>query len=94
MNPLPIRDKTNSEVFIFKFCNKSINFVYLIYHQFAHFINPQKPVRGLMNNLVHLIYHQLTHFINPQKPVRGLMNNFVRFIHPYMNRLPIYIGRP
>ena len=41
--------------FIFKFRNKSTSFVYFIQHQFLHSINPQKPVRRLMNNLVHFI---------------------------------------
>ena len=41
--------------FIFKFCNKSTSFVQFIHRQFVHFINPQKPVCGLMNSLVHFI---------------------------------------
>ena len=45
-------DNTNFGVFIFKFLNKTTNFVHIIHHQFVHFINPQKPVPGLKNNFV------------------------------------------
>ena len=46
-------DNANSGVFIFQLRNKLTNFVHFIHHQFVHFIDPEKPVRDLMNNLVH-----------------------------------------
>ena len=46
----------NSGVFIFKLRNKSTNFVHFIHHQFVQFIDPKKPVCGLMNNFVHFIH--------------------------------------
>ena len=49
-------DNAISGVLIFKFCNKSISFVHFINHQFVHFIDPEKPVLGLMNNFVHFIH--------------------------------------
>ena len=54
-------DSANSGVFIFKFQpisknSYSTNFVHAIYHQFVHIIIPEKPVRGLMNNLAHFIH--------------------------------------
>ena len=55
------RDNTNYGVIIFKLRIKSTNFVHFIHHQFEHFIDPEKPIRGLMNNLVHFIHS----FINP-----------------------------
>ena len=51
------RNNANSGVFIFKLRNKSTNFVHSIYHhQFVQFIDPEKPLRGLMNNFVHFIH--------------------------------------
>ena len=41
---------------MFKFLNKLPSFVHFIYHQFVHFIDPQKPVRGLMKMFVHFNY--------------------------------------
>ena len=54
-------DSANSGVFIFKFQpnskkSYSTNFVHFILQQFVHFINPEKPVRHLMNNFVHFIH--------------------------------------
>ena len=54
-------DNTNFGVFIFKFQpisknSYSNNFVHFIHHQFVHFIDPEKPVRGLINNFVHFIH--------------------------------------
>ena len=49
-------DNANSGVFTFRFCNKSINFVHFIYHQFVPFINAKILVRSLMNNFVHFIH--------------------------------------
>ena len=49
-------DNANSRVLIFKFCHKLTNFVHFIHHQFVHFIDPEKPVRGLMSNFVHFIH--------------------------------------
>ena len=49
-------DNANSGVFMFRFCNKSINFVHFIYHQFVPFINAKILVRSLMNNFVHFIH--------------------------------------
>ena len=54
-------DSANSGVFIFKFQSiwknsYSTNFVHAIHHQFVHFIIPENPVRGLMNNSVHFIH--------------------------------------
>ena len=46
----------NSGVCIFKFRNKSTNLVHFIHHQFVQFINPEKPVRDLINNFVHFIH--------------------------------------
>ena len=40
----------------FKKNSYSTNFVHFIHHQFVHFIDPEKPVRGLMNNFVHFIH--------------------------------------
>ena len=37
----------NSEVFIFKFCNKSTNFIHFTHHQLVHFINPPKTCTWL-----------------------------------------------
>ena len=50
------RGNANSGVFIFKLHNKLSNFVHFIHHQFKQFINPEKPVRSLMNNFVHFIH--------------------------------------
>ena len=55
------RYNANSRIFIFKLRNKSTNFVHFIHHQFVHFIDPQKPVQGLMNNFVHSIHS----YMNP-----------------------------
>ena len=41
---------TNFKKFIFK---KNVHF---IHHQFLHFIDPEKPVRGLINNFAHFIH--------------------------------------
>ena len=49
-------DNANSGVFIFKLRNKFTNFVLFIHHQFAHFVDPEKHVRGLMNNFVQFIH--------------------------------------
>ena len=54
-------DNANSGVFIFTFqpiskSSYSTNFVHFIHHQFVHFINPEKPVRGLMNIFVIFIH--------------------------------------
>ena len=54
-------DNANSGVFILTFQpisknSYSTNFVHFIHHQFVHFIDPEKPVRGLMNNFVHFIH--------------------------------------
>ena len=54
-------DNANSGVFIFKFQRSSknsysTNFVHFIHHQFVHFIDPEKFVRGLMNSFVHFIH--------------------------------------
>ena len=49
-------DNVNSRVFIFKLRNKSTSFVHFIHHQFVHFIDPEKPVGGLMNNVTHFIH--------------------------------------
>ena len=65
-------DNANSGVFIFKFQpisknSYSTNFIYLIHHQFAHFINLEKHVHGLMNSFVHFIHpymNPLPKFIN------------------------------
>ena len=50
------RGNANLGVFIFKLHNKLSNFVHFIHHQFKQFINPEKPVRSLMNNFVHFIH--------------------------------------
>ena len=52
-------DKTTFGVFIFKKNSYSTNFVHFIHHQFVHFIDPEKPVRGLMNNFVHFIHQYM-----------------------------------
>ena len=54
-------DNTNSGVFILIFQpisknSYSTNFVHFIHHQFVHFINPEKPVCGLMNSFVHFFH--------------------------------------
>ena len=55
-------DNVNSGVFIFKFQaisknSYSNNFVHFSHHQFAeNFIDPEKRVRGLINNFVHFIH--------------------------------------
>ena len=54
-------DNANSGVFILTFqpISKNLysaNFVHFIHHQFVHFIDPEKSVRGLMNNFVHFIH--------------------------------------
>ena len=51
-------DIANSGVFTFRFYpiskkSCSNNFAYFIHHQFAHFIDPVRPVRGLISNFVH-----------------------------------------
>ena len=65
-------DNANSGVFVFKLCNKSTNFVHFIHHQFAQFIDPEKPVRGLMNSLVHFIHPYMN-------PLPKFINKRVRF---------------
>ena len=54
-------DNANSGVFILTLQpisknSYSTNFVHFIHHQFVHFIDPEKPVRDLMNNFVHFIH--------------------------------------
>ena len=54
-------DNANFGVFIFRFQqisknSYSTNLVHFIDHQFAHFINLEKPVPGLMNNFVYFIH--------------------------------------
>ena len=76
-------DNSNSRVFIFKFQpisknSYSTNFVHFVFQQFVHFINPEKPVRGLMSNFLHFIHP----YMNPLATEH--------FIHPYMNPLPYF----
>ena len=54
-------DNANSGVFILTLQpisknSYSANFVHFIHHQFVHFIDPEKPVRDLVNNFVHFIH--------------------------------------
>ena len=54
-------ESANSGVFILTFQpisknSYSTSFVHFIRHQFLHFIDPQKYVRGLMNNFVRFIH--------------------------------------
>ena len=54
-------DNANFGVFILSFQpisknSYSTNLVHFIHHQFVHFIDPEKPVRGLMNNFIHFIH--------------------------------------
>ena len=46
---------------MFEFRNKSTNLVHFIHHQFVHFIDPEKPARGLMNDFEHFIHS----YMNP-----------------------------
>ena len=70
-------DNPNSGVFIFKFQpilknSFSTNFVNFIHHQFVHFVDAEKPVRGLMNNFVH--------FIHPYMNPLPMYFNFTTFL--------------
>ena len=58
-------DNANFGIFIFGFQKNSYstNFVHFIHHQFLHFIDPEKPLNGLMNNFVHFI-HPYTEKVN------------------------------
>ena len=59
-------NNADSGVFIFKLRNKSTNFEHFIHLQFAQFIDPEKPVRGLMDNFVHFIHPYMN-------PLNGFM---------------------
>ena len=63
-------DNANSGIFIFKFQPISknsylTNFVHFIHHQIVHFVDPEKPVQGLMINLVHFNHP----YRNPLPPI-------------------------
>ena len=86
-------DNTNSGVLILTFQpisknSYSTNFLHFIHHQFVHFIDPEKPVRGLMNNFVHFIHPYMNslpeiHFFRSSYqrcPVKKwVLRNFAKF---------------
>ena len=76
-------DNANSGEFILTFQpisknSYSTNFVHFIHHQFVHFIYPEKPVRGLMNNFVHFIHP----YMNPSPIIKGTLMQIWK--SPYM----------
>ena len=59
------------------------NFVHFIHHQFVHFMDPEKPVRGLMNNFVHFIHP----YMNPL-PYSGKFIKLHSWLHLWNNIIP------
>ena len=54
----------------------STNFVHFIHHQFVHFIDLEKPVRGLMNNFIYFIHP----YMNPFPKTWSIITTKSRFL--------------
>ena len=51
------------------------NFVHVIHHQFVHFVDRQKPERGLMNNFIRFIHPYTNSLPIPQLKQLSKMKN-------------------
>ena len=96
---LQLRQHTFWSIHIEKNSNLT-NFVHFIHHQFVRFIDPEKPVRGLMNNFVHFIHPYMNslpeiHFFRSSyqrcSVKKGVFRNFAKFTGKHICQRLIFL---